>query len=110
MRHESCYKAFLIPEREEFFTIFREEKMSEINETKQTAEAENKLPILQLNRLSYVKINGKILESTGAKLDKYILYASRALNTEITSGDVIEHGLKLLFDRDTGFKDWLKKN
>ena len=84
--------------------------MSEINETKQTAESKNEMPILQLNRLSYAKINGKILESTNAKLDKYILYASRAFKTEITSGDVIEHGLKLLFDRDTGFKDWLKKN
>ena len=84
--------------------------MSEINETKQTAESKNEMPILQLHRLSYAKINGKILESTNAKLDKYILYASRALKTENTSGDVIEHGLKLLFDRDTGFKDWLKKN
>ena len=84
--------------------------MSEINETNTNNGTKSEMPILQLNRLSYAKINGKILESTNAKLDKYITYASRALKTEITSGDVIEHGLKLLFDRDTGFKDWLKKN
>lgn len=84
--------------------------MSEINETNQGAGTKTEMPILQLNRLSYAKINGKILETTNAKLEKYIRYASRALNTEITSGDVIEHGLKLLFERDTGFKDWLKKN
>lgn len=84
--------------------------MSEINETKQTLDAKNEMPILQLNRLSYAKINGKILEATNAKLDKYIAYATERMKTEITSGDVIEHGLKLLFDRDTGFKDWLKKN
>jgi hypothetical protein len=84
--------------------------MSEINETNTNNGTKSEMPILQLNRLSYSKINGKILESTNAKLDKYILYASRALKTDITSGDVIEHGLKLLFDRDTGFKDWLKKN
>jgi hypothetical protein len=84
--------------------------MSEINETKQTAETRNEMPILQLNRLSYAKINGKILESTNVKLEKYISYATERMKTEITSGDVIEHGLKLLFDRDTGFKDWLKKN
>lgn len=84
--------------------------MSEINETKQALDAKNEMPILQLNRLSYAKINGKILEATNAKLDKYIAYATERMKTEITSGDVIEHGLKLLFDRDTGFKDWLKKN
>lgn len=84
--------------------------MSEINETKQTSETKNEMPILQLNRLSYTKINGKILEATGAKLDKYIRYATERMKTEITAGDAIEHGLKLLFDRDSGFKDWLKKN
>ena len=84
--------------------------MSEINETKQTAETRNEMPILQLNRLSYAKINGKILEVTNNKLEQYIRYATERMKTEISSGDVIEHGLKLLFDRDTGFKDWLKKN
>ncbi len=84
--------------------------MSEINETNTTTGTKSEMPILQLNRLSYTKINGKILESTNAKLDKYIRYATERMKTEITSGDVIEHGLKLLFDRDTGFKDWLKKN
>jgi hypothetical protein len=84
--------------------------MSEINETKQTAETRNEMPILQLNRLSYAKINGRILETTNNKMEKYIRYATERMKTEISSGDVIEHGLKLLFDRDTGFKDWLKKN
>lgn len=84
--------------------------MSEINETKQAAETRNEMPILQLNRLSYAKINGKVLETTSVKLEKYIAYATERMKTEISSGDVIEHGLKLLFDRDTGFKDWLKKN
>ena len=84
--------------------------MSEINETKQATETRNEMPILQLNRLSYAKINGKVLETTSVKLEKYIVYATERMKTEISSGDVIEHGLKLLFDRDTGFKDWLKKN
>lgn len=84
--------------------------MSEINETNKTNGTKTEMPILQLNRLSYAKINGKILETTNAKLEKYIRYATERMNTEISSGDVIEHGLKLLFERDTGFKDWLKKN
>jgi len=84
--------------------------MSEINETKQGVGTKTEMPILQLNRLSYAKINGKILEMTNAKLEKYIRYATERMNTEISSGDVIEHGLKLLFERDSGFKDWLKKN
>jgi hypothetical protein len=83
--------------------------MSELNETKTNTETKKEMPILQLNRLRYAKINGKILESTNAKLEQYMVYATERMKTEITSGDVIEHGLKLLFDRDTGFKDWLKK-
>ena len=70
----------------------------------------NESPILQLYRLNYVKVGGKILDSTGTKLDKYIRFASQHMNTEITAGDVIEHALKLLFERDAGFKNWLKRN
>lgn len=84
--------------------------MSELNEIKTTKETKNEMPILQLIRLVYVKISGKILESTNVKLEKYIAYASQKMNTQITAGDVIEHALKLLFDRDTGFKEWLKEN
>jgi predicted PolB exonuclease-like 3'-5' exonuclease len=84
--------------------------MSELNEMKTNKDAKNEMPILQLNRLSYTKINGKILEATNDKLEKYIAYASERMKTDITSGDCIEHGLRLLFDRDTGFKEWLKRN
>ena len=84
--------------------------MSETNGIKENEKRERGAPILQLNRLNYVKIGGRVLDSTGEKLDKYIRYASEQMKTEVTSGDCLEHGLKLLFDRDTGFKDWLKKN
>ena len=84
--------------------------MNETNEVNKTEKPKTNAPILQLNRLNYVKIGGKVLDSTGEKLDKYIAYASRAMNTEITSGDCLEHALKLLFDRDSGFKAWLKEN
>ena len=84
--------------------------MSELNETNTTTGTKSEMPILQLNRLSYAKINGKILETTNTRLEKYIRYATERMKTEITSGDCLEHGLKLLFDRDNGFKDWLKKN
>lgn len=80
-------------------------EMSEINVNKQPKRA---VPILQLNRQNFVKIGGKVLDSTSEKLDKYIAFASERMDTKITSGDVIEHGLKLLFDRDRGFKTWLK--
>jgi hypothetical protein len=77
---------------------------------KESAKPKTDAPILQLNRLNYVKIGGKVLDSTEKKLDKYIKYASERMNTEVTSGDCLEHGLKLLFDRDAGFKEWLKQN
>ena len=63
--------------------------MSEINETNKTNGTKNEMPILQLNRLSYAKINGKILETTNAKLEKYIQYATERMRTEISPGDVI---------------------
>ncbi len=84
--------------------------MTEINETNIPAKPKTAAPILLLNRLNYVKIGGKVLDTTSAKLDKYIAYASAQMNTEITSGDCLEHALKLLFDRDSGFKIWLKEN
>ncbi len=67
-------------------------------------------PILQLYRLNYVKVGGKILDTTDAKLNKYIRFASQHMSTEITASDVIEHALKMLFDRDAGFRNWLKLN
>lgn len=84
--------------------------MSETNGINETAKPKTDAPILQLNRLNYVKIGGRVLDSTEKKLDKYIKYASERMKTEVTSGDCLEHGLKLLFDRDQGFKEWLKQN
>lgn len=84
--------------------------MTEKEETNGAGKPNGAAPILQLNRLTYVKIGGRVLDTTGAKLDRYITYATEGLKTEITSGDVIEYGLKLLFDRDAGFKEWLKQN
>lgn len=99
-----------IPKGEEI-TIKKEEKnMTEENEININTKPKTKAPILQLNRMIYVKVGGKILNTTGEKLNKYIAYATEQMNTEITKGDVIEHGLKLLFDRDSGFKNWLKQN
>lgn len=84
--------------------------MTEKEGTTAPAKPNGNTPILQLNRLTYVKIGGRVLDTTGTKLDKYIAYATERMKTEITAGDVIEHGLKLLFDRDSGFKEWLKQN
>lgn len=83
--------------------------MTEKIETTTTTKPNGNAPILQLNRRTYVKIGGRVLDTTGAKLDKYIAYATERMNTEITSGDVLEYGLKLLFDRDAGFKEWLRQ-
>ena len=84
--------------------------MSENIEKSITQNSVNEKPILQLYRLNYIKITGKILDTTDAKLGQYIRFASENMNTEITASDVIEHALKMLFDRDAGFKNWLKKN
>ncbi len=65
-------------------------------------------PLLQINRLIYVKMNTRILESTDQRLKQYLTFASVTMNTEITNDDVIEYALNHLFDRDPAFKSWLK--
>ena len=84
--------------------------MNEKNEINVTEKPKTKRTDLATKPLKLCQNRRQGLDSTGEKLDKYIAYASRAMNTEITSGDCLEHALKLLFDRDSGFKAWLKEN
>ena len=72
--------------------------------TKQNSER----PLLQINRLIYVKVSTKILEATDKKLKQYLQFASDGMNTEITNDDVIEYALNHLFERDPAFNSWLK--
>ena len=66
--------------------------------------------MLQINRLNYVRINAKVLDTTDQKLKKYLQFSSEQLDTKVTNDDVIEYALNLLFERDTAFKSWLKTN
>jgi len=65
-------------------------------------------PLLQINRLTYVKLNTRVLDATRQKLSQYLQFASVGMNTEITSDDVVEYALSHLFERDPAFKSWLK--
>ncbi|MBL0240314.1 MAG: hypothetical protein IPQ00_07045 [Chloracidobacterium sp.] len=65
-------------------------------------------PLLQINRLTYVKLNARILEATEEKLKQYLQFATANMNTEITNDDVVEYALNHLFERDPAFKSWLK--
>lgn len=65
-------------------------------------------PILQINRLTFVKLNTRILEDTDRKLKQYLNFATVSLDTEITNDDVVEYALNHLFERDPAFKSWLK--
>jgi len=71
---------------------------------KQTSER----PLLQINRLTYVKLNTRILEATDSKLKEYVQFAVANMNTEISNDDVVEYALNHLFERDPAFKSWLK--
>ena len=72
--------------------------------TKQNSER----PLLQINRLIYVKMSTKILEATDKRLKQYLQFASAGMNTEITNDDIIEYALNHLFERDLAFKSWLR--
>jgi hypothetical protein len=65
-------------------------------------------PLLQINRLTYVKLNARVLEATEQKLKQYLQFATANMNTEITNDDVVEYALNHLFERDPAFKSWLK--
>ncbi len=65
-------------------------------------------PLLQINRLTYVKLNTRILQATAEKLKQYLQFATANMNTEITNDDVVEYALNHLFERDPAFKSWLK--
>ena len=65
-------------------------------------------PLLQINRLTYVKLNTRVLEGTEQKLKQYLQFATANMNTEITNDDVVEYALNHLFERDPAFKSWLK--
>ncbi len=67
-------------------------------------------PLLQINRLTYVKLNTRVLEATEEKLKQYLKFATVNMNTEITNDDVVEYALNHLFERDPAFKSWLKIN
>lgn len=72
--------------------------------TKQNVER----PLLQINRLNFVKLNTRVLEATDNKLKQYLQFASVSMNTDITNDDVVEYALNHLFERDPAFKSWLK--
>ena len=65
-------------------------------------------PLLQINRLNFVKLNTRVLETTESKLKQYLQFASISMNTDITNDDVVEYALNHLFERDPAFKSWLK--
>ena len=65
-------------------------------------------PVLQINRLNFVKLNTRVLEATDSKLKQYLQFASVSMNTDITNDDVVEYALNHLFERDPAFKSWLK--
>lgn len=82
--------------------------MTTTPENKSPAKQNSELPMLQINRLNYVRINAKILDATDLKMKKYLQFASEQMNTKVTNDDVIEYALNLLFDRDGAFKTWNK--
>ena len=65
-------------------------------------------PLLQINRLNFVKLTTRVLETTESKLKQYLQFASISMNTDITNDDVVEYALNHLFERDPAFKSWLK--
>ena len=73
-----------------------------------SAKQNSERPLLQINRLTFVKLNTRVLEATEQKLKQYLQFATVNMNTEITNDDVVEYALNHLFERDPAFKSWLK--
>ncbi len=82
--------------------------MTTPSETKPSVKPDRERPMLQINRLNYVRINTKILDTTDRKLKRYLQFSGEQMDTKVTSDDVIEYALNLLFERDAAFKTWNK--
>ncbi|MBX3282904.1 MAG: hypothetical protein KF756_10545 [Acidobacteria bacterium] len=82
--------------------------MSTTPETNPSAKFRQERPMLRIKRLNYVRINAKILDSTDQKLKRYLQFSGEQMNTKVTTDDVIEYALNLLFERDSAFKSWSK--
>lgn len=82
--------------------------MNEQRNITSSVKQNSERPLLQINRLTYVKLNTRVLETTDQKLKEYIQFATANMNTEISSDDVVEYALNHLFERDPAFKSWLK--
>ena len=82
--------------------------MTTIPENRPSVKPNRARPMLQINRLNYVRINAKILDTTDRKLKNYLQFTGEQMNTKVTNDDVIEYALNLLFDRDGAFKTWSK--
>jgi hypothetical protein len=82
--------------------------MTTLPEAKPSVKPNRERPMLQINRLNYVRINAKILDTTDQTLKKYLQFSGEQMNTKVTNDDVIEYALNLLFDRDGAFKSWSK--
>ncbi|MBS1769650.1 MAG: hypothetical protein JSS77_08300 [Acidobacteria bacterium] len=82
--------------------------MSTTPETNSSVKQKQEQPMLQINRLNYIRINAKILDSTDQKLKRYLQFSGEQMNTKVTTDDVIEYALNLLFERDSAFKSWSK--
>lgn len=83
--------------------------MTELTANNPAAGRSSELPMLQINRLNYVKITAKILDATDQRLKDYLRFATDRMHTDIANDDVVEYALNMLFDRDTAFKSWLKR-
>jgi hypothetical protein len=82
--------------------------MTTVPENRPSVKPNRERPMLQINRLNYVRINAKILDTTDRKLKNYLQFTGEQMNTKVTNDDVIEYALNLLFDRDGAFKTWSK--
>lgn len=82
--------------------------MTTIPENRPSVKPNRERPMLQINRLNYVRINAKILDTTDRKLKNYLQFTGEQMRTKVTNDDVIEYALNLLFDRDGAFKTWSK--
>lgn len=83
--------------------------MTTTSEFNPSATRRSERPMLQITRLNHVRINAKILDSTDLKLKEYLQFANEQMNAKVTDDDVVEYGLKLLFEKDAAFKSWLKR-
>jgi hypothetical protein len=65
-------------------------------------------PLIRIERIVYLKTTFRISERVLANLAEYVSYLTSVSGHEPAPDEVVDQGLRRLFEADLGFRQWLR--